>query len=56
MLEKHSPMFEKINHWYNEVIPALWSKEMVKNAVPRLITEEEYEEIIGEPYSIIVEE
>ncbi len=53
---KHSPMFNKINHWYNEVIPALWTKEMVKNAVPKMITKEEYEEITGDPYPVSMEE
>lgn len=52
---KHSPMFNKINHWYNEVVPALWTKEMVRNAVPKLITEAEYEEITGEPYGTNME-
>ena len=50
MNEQHSPMFKKINHWYNEVIPALWTKEMVYAAVPKMITAEEYEEITGEEY------
>jgi len=47
---EHSRMFEKINHFYNEVVPALWTKDMVYDAVPKLITAEEYEEITGEPY------
>ena len=47
---EHSRMFEKINHWYNECIPPLWTKEQVYQAVPKLITPEEYEEITGEPY------
>ena len=47
----HSPMFNKINHWYNEVVPALWTKEMVANAVVKgAITEAEYADIVGEPY------
>lgn len=50
MNEQHSPMFAKINRWYNEVIPALWTKEMVYAAVPKMITAEEYEEITVEPY------
>ena len=47
---KHSPMFDKINHWYNECVPAVWTKDMVYRAVPKMITPEEYEEIVGEPY------
>lgn len=50
-----SPMFEKINHFYNEVVPALWTKQMVFNAVPKLITEAEYEEITGEAYPVVEE-
>lgn len=46
----HSRMFEKINHWYNECVPQVWTKKMVHDAVPKLITAEEYEEITGEPY------
>ena len=45
---EHSRMYEKINHFYNEVVPALWTKEMVRQAVNKnLITEEEYIEIVG---------
>ena len=40
-------MFEKIKKWYDL---GLWTKEMVHNAVPKLITPEQYEEITGEPY------
>lgn len=40
-------MKDKIAIWYEK---GLWTKGMVKEAVPRLITPEEYEEIIGEPY------
>lgn len=47
---KHSKWFEKIYHWYNEVLPALWTKEQVHNAVPKMITAEEYKEITGEIY------
>lgn len=50
-MNEHSPMFEKINYWYNECVPPLWNKEMVHNAVPKMITPEEYEEITGEPYT-----
>lgn len=54
-MENHSPMFDKINRWYNEVVPPLWTKEMVYKAVPKMITEAEYEEITGEPYPAAVE-
>lgn len=41
-------MFEKIKKWYEE---GLWTKAMVRNAVKKgKITDEQYEEIIGEPY------
>lgn len=46
-------MFDKINHWYNEVVPQVWTKDMVYKAVPKMITAEEYEEIVGEPYTPI---
>ena len=42
---EHSKMFEKIKYWFTH---CLWTKEQVHNAVPKLITEEEYNEIIGE--------
>ena len=40
----HSRMFEKIKTWYEK---GLWTKEQVHDAVPKLITEEEYIEIVG---------
>lgn len=41
-------MFEKIKKWYDE---GLWTKAMVRNAVKKgKITEEQYFEIVGEPY------
>lgn len=40
-------MKDKIARWYAQ---GLWTAEMVKNAVPKLITAEEYEEIVGETY------
>ena len=41
-------MFEKIKKWYTQ---GLWTAEMVANAVKKgVITEEQYEEIVGEPY------
>lgn len=39
--------YEKVKRFYKE---KLWSKQRVKNAVGRWITEEEYEEITGERY------
>lgn len=42
-------MKEKITKWYKQ---GLWTKEMVRNAVEKgVITEEDYEEIIGESYT-----
>lgn len=35
-------MFEKIKKWYEQ---GLWTEQMVHNAVPKLITEEQYREI-----------
>lgn len=44
----HSKWFEKIRLWYTK---NLWTKEMVANAVAKgIITSEEYQEIVGEPY------
>lgn len=40
-------MFEKIKKWYEW---GLWDKEKVYNAVPKMISPEEYEEITGEAY------
>ncbi len=40
-------MFEKIKRWYEQ---GLWSKSQVHDAVPKLITAEQYEEITGDPY------
>lgn len=43
-----SPKFEKVKKYYEE---GLWNKAMVRNAVVKgWITEEEYAEIVGEPY------
>ena len=43
----HSKYYERIKSYY----PKLWSKEEVATAVVKgLITAEEYEEIVGEPY------
>lgn len=43
----HSKKFEQIKKWYEE---GYWSKKRVHDAVGKLITAEEYEEITGEPY------
>lgn len=41
-------MFEKIKKWYHQ---GLWGKVQVKKAVEKgVITPEQYEEIVGEPY------
>ncbi len=40
-------MYEKIKQWYDW---GLWTKEQVHDAVPDLITPEEYEMITGDPY------
>ena len=42
----HSPKFEKVKGYYDR---GLWTKAMVRNAVVKgWITEEEYQEIVGE--------
>jgi uncharacterized XkdX family phage protein len=44
----HSPKFDKVKKYYDN---GLWSKTKVHNAVVKnWITEEEYEEIVGEPF------
>lgn len=40
-------MKDKVKYWYDL---GLWSKEKVYDAVPQLITADDYEEIVGEPY------
>lgn len=46
---QHSKDFEKIKTYYEN---RFWTKKMVKNAVIKgKITEEEYEEITGDPYN-----
>ena len=44
----HSKWFEKVKTWYEK---GLWTKDKVFAAVPKMITAEEYEEIVGEAYS-----
>ena len=46
---KHSEYFEKVKKWYNN--GRRWTKEMVKNAVEKWITADEYAEITGEEYA-----
>lgn len=42
---EHSPKYEKIKSYYQM---GFWTEKMVKNAVKKgVITEEEYEEIVG---------
>ncbi|WP_458459324.1 XkdX family protein [Pseudobutyrivibrio sp.] len=43
-----SKKFNTVKKYYDD---GLWSKTKVWNAVGRWITEEEYEMIVGEPYS-----
>jgi len=40
--------FDRVKMYYDK---GLWSKERVYNVVGKVITEEEYEQITGEPYS-----
>ena len=40
-------MFEKIKKWFDW---GIWTKEQVRDAVPRMISPEDYEEITGEKY------
>lgn len=49
MAMEHSPKYEKVKTYYDT---GLWSKTKVHNAVVKnWITAEEYEEIVGEPYT-----
>lgn len=41
-------MFKKIKRWYEQ---GFWTKAMVAQAVAKgVLTPEQYEEIVGEPY------
>ena len=40
--------FDRVKFYYEE---GLWSIERVRNVVGKVITEEEYEQIVGEPYT-----
>ena len=44
-----SKNYQKVMNFYNN---GLWSKVMVRNAVGRWITPEEYQEITGEAYGV----
>lgn len=44
-----SKNFEKVRQYY---IEGLWTLRMVKNAVKRWITVEEFEEITGQEYTL----
>lgn len=46
--EKKSKNFDKVKDYYDN---SLWKNKRVKNAVPKWITEEEYETITGIPYN-----
>ena len=43
----HSKNFAKVERYYRM---GMWSEAQVRNAVPKLITAEEFEEIVGKPY------
>ena len=40
--------FDRVKMYYDK---GLWSKERVYNIVGKVITEEEYGKIVGEPYA-----
>ncbi len=40
--------FDRIKFYYEE---GLWSIERIRNIVGKVINEEEYEQIVGEPYA-----
>lgn len=44
-----SKWFSKIKTWYDK---GLWTVEMVHNAVPKMITAQEFELITGIPYEV----
>jgi hypothetical protein len=45
-MNEHSEKFETVKQYYES---GLWNETMVRNAVGRWITAEEYEEITGKP-------
>lgn len=46
-MAEHSKHYAKVKEYYDN---GLWSKQRVYNAVGKWITQDEYEEITGEPY------
>jgi uncharacterized XkdX family phage protein len=49
MAKKHSDKYETVKKYYTM---GMWDKQRVRNAVTKgWITEEEFTEITGEPYS-----
>lgn len=44
---EHSENFEKVKSYYDR---GLWNLAKVRKAVGKWITEEEYQEITGQPY------
>ena len=40
--------FDRVKFYYEE---GLWDKQRVRNVVGKVITEEEYGKIVGEPYA-----
>lgn len=46
-----SKNYMKVKGYYDS---GLWSKKKLKNAVGKWITEEEYEQITGEEYVVII--
>ena len=40
--------FDRIKFYYEE---GLWNIERIRNVVGKVINEEEYEQIVGEPYA-----
>lgn len=43
-MTEHSAKYELVKKYYDE---GLWNEQMVKNAIGRWITEEEYNEIVS---------
>ena len=51
----HSKNFDKVKYYYNLIVNGerVWGKDRIRNAVVKgMITTEEYEEIVGEPYEV----
>lgn len=45
---EHSKNFEKVKKFYKM---GVWSEKMVRNAVDKWITADEYEEVTGDAYN-----